>query len=131
MPTYEHVCEKCNFEWEDEYSIKANPPSVCPECKEDGHVKRLISGGSGRGIVILRGHDLTQHIKNEGKRISQEAMKNENVRANIVGEEVYHQQCLENNKLTETLVNIGKDAPTRKQQKELKKGNIKRRATTK
>ena len=58
MPTYEHRAGCCGHEWEEFYSITTDPPTVCPSCKEEGQVKRLISGGSGRGIVTLSGGDL-------------------------------------------------------------------------
>ena len=129
MPTYEHGCT-CGFEWEEEYSIKADPPTLCPECKKEGGVTRFISGGSGRGIIILAGHDLNAHLKSEGKKLHSLAMKDENVRANLIGEEKYHNQLLESNKIMDDLVSIGRDAPTHKQQKELskskKKGSFRR-----
>ena len=89
MPTYEHLCKACENEWEEFYSITKDPPTVCPKCKTKGQVKRLISGGSGRGIVVLTGRDLTEHCKAEGKRIAMEARTNENLKANLIGEENY------------------------------------------
>ena len=45
MPTYEYVCNKCGFAFEEFQSIKAEPLTICPKCK--GDVRRLISGGIG------------------------------------------------------------------------------------
>lgn len=90
MPTYEHLCQSCNYEWEDEYSIKADPPTVCPECKCEGQVKRLISGGSGKGRVELTGHEYKEKVMSDAQALKREAYRNENVMANLVGESKYH-----------------------------------------
>jgi len=84
---------------------------ICPECNSEGHVERLVSGGSGRGVVILTGRELRAHIKAEGTRIAKEAKTNENIQANMVGEERYHQQALQTSQLTNELVKIGKETP--------------------
>jgi hypothetical protein len=102
-----------------------DPPTLCPECKVEGKVKRLISGGSGRGIVRLTGHDLSAHCKAEGRKMARQAMKDENLRANLIGEEKYHNQLLQTSSIQNELVKIGKDAPTKKQQKK-KKGVVRR-----
>jgi putative FmdB family regulatory protein len=86
MPTYEHLCHHCNYEWEDIYSMKTDAPTTCPECKTEGQVKRLISGGSGKGIVEITGHDLKDKLKKEGQELKQAAMKDENLLANLVGD---------------------------------------------
>lgn len=139
MPTYEHLCLHCDHEWDAFYSIKADPPTVCPACETEGQVKRLVSGGSGKGIVILTGHEMTTSLKSQGRKMAQEMARNENLRANFVGEEVYHQQQLNAAKLENELVNIGKEAATKTKksdagekktpQKSLNKGLIKRKAT--
>lgn len=88
MPEYEHLCEnqECQHEWEAEYSIKADPPTHCPKCNQ-ATAKRLISGGSGKGIVELTGQELKDHLKNEAKREVRQV--NENKYANWVGESKY------------------------------------------
>jgi hypothetical protein len=57
MPTYTYFCEPANEEFEEFHSIMIVLDD-CPVCKEKGlpsHApKRLISGGSGRGIVELQ-----------------------------------------------------------------------------
>jgi putative FmdB family regulatory protein len=86
MPTYNLQCQTCNHEWEDFFSIVSEIPQHCPNCNQDGNVKRLISGGSGRGIVEANASELlaknTEHINEMKKR----AAKDENYRANLVGE---------------------------------------------
>lgn len=89
MPTYEHLCNNCQHEWEDVYSMKQDPPTQCPSCKVEGKVQRLISGGSGRGIVELTGHELKDKMKAEGQELKKAAMKDERILANLVGEAKY------------------------------------------
>lgn len=91
MPTYEHLCGACNKEFEDVYSINSDPPEICPLCNVSGQVKRLISGGSGRGIVELTGNDLAAHLRSEGKKLAASAGRDEKLLANLVGEDRYHQ----------------------------------------
>ncbi len=42
MPTYDYQCASCDYEWEAEQSIKADPLKECPKCKKE-FAKRLIS----------------------------------------------------------------------------------------
>lgn len=109
MPTYEHRCD-CGHEWEDFYSITADPPTVCPACEEEGGVQRLISGGSGKGIVVLTGGDLKRQIFNDAMKARKRAATDETYRANIIGEEKYHQRQLKKDAVQKDLVRIGKDA---------------------
>jgi putative FmdB family regulatory protein len=90
MPTYEHLCTKCNHEWEQFYSIKDPVPDTCPSCSEVGGVKRLISGGSGKGKVELSGQEYVDKVMADAASIKREAYRNENVMANLVGESKYH-----------------------------------------
>lgn len=50
MPTYEYVCNACNYHFEEFQSITAPPLTECPECR--GAVRRLISPGNG---LIFKG----------------------------------------------------------------------------
>jgi len=90
MPSYEHFCESCEYEFEEEYSIKADPPKVCPKCGKET-VKRLISGGSGRGIVELSGQDLKDKLKADGAKLRHETYSSEKKYANFIGEQRYQQ----------------------------------------
>lgn len=96
MPTYEMKCfqEGCEHEWEDFFSIKADPPTVCPKCNTEGKVKRLISGGSGRGVVELTGNELKQKVMADAAALKREAYSNENVLANLVGDTKLHNNTL-------------------------------------
>lgn len=96
---YEHLCTKCEQEFEDEYSIKQDPPTKCPLCGEEGSVKRLISGGSGRGIVELTGHELKAKLREDGQKLKQAAAKNENVLGSMVGESRLHNNMLQESKI--------------------------------
>jgi hypothetical protein len=91
-PTYLHQCdnEECaTEEWEDYYSISA-PIPPCPTCGKDGH--RLISGGSGRGIVNLTGDELVNKIKSDARDIENHAGKNENFAANFISPDLYEKK---------------------------------------
>lgn len=53
MPTYEYLCEKCGYEFEQFQSISAKPLKICPEdrCAQKrwgkGRVRKLVSAGAG------------------------------------------------------------------------------------
>jgi putative FmdB family regulatory protein len=96
MPTYEHLCKNCNKEFEDFYSIKAEPPNICPLCNAKGKVVRLISAVAGR--VELGHAEFRQKAKEDATSLRREMRKNENLRANIVGETAYHQMKLRDDK---------------------------------
>lgn len=90
MPTYEHMCTDCKHEWEDEYSIKQEPPTECPECHQQT-AKRLVSGGSGRGTVELYGQELVDKCRSDAQKIKSEAAKDATKYANLLGEAKYHE----------------------------------------
>ena len=87
MPTYEHLCNTCKHEWEDFYSIKADPPKQCPKCQAET-VTRLISLG-GQGVVELTGQDLIDKLKSDAKKMKSDAAKSEKVYANLLGDDRY------------------------------------------
>lgn len=87
MPTYEHRCDTCKHEWEADYSIKADPPKECPECKAET-VTRLISLG-GKGIVELTGQELVEKVKADAQVLKKDAAAKEKVYANLLGEDRY------------------------------------------
>lgn len=91
MPTYEflHQVEECNHEWEEYLSIKAPDPEECPKCKTKGNIIRLISGGSGRGIVELSGQDLVDKVKADTKQLKKDMYNSEKIYSNMVGEGHY------------------------------------------
>lgn len=97
MPTYEFKCQaevdgkECAHEWEEFLSIKAPNPEECPQCKAKGKVQRLISGGSGKGVVELTGQDLVDKVKSDIRELKGDAAKKEKVYANLLGEDKYQQ----------------------------------------
>lgn len=95
MPTYEHICRNCQHEWEDIYSIRQDPPTVCPACNTEGQVQRLVSGGAGKGIVEVTGHELKAKLKAEGQELKKSAMKSETVLANLIGESKYQSNTVQ------------------------------------
>lgn len=50
MPTYEYICEECEYQFEEFQKITDEPLITCPEC--GGKIRRIITGGSG---FILKG----------------------------------------------------------------------------
>lgn len=84
MPTYDHSCRLCNYEWEESYSINSPIPNICPKCKSEGNVKRLISGISGVKVE-LEGRELVQKLWKEGKDLAKKARTDENLAANLYG----------------------------------------------
>jgi len=51
MPTYEYRCQECGYTFSKMQAINAEREKVCPRC--GGHLKRLISGGTG---FIFKGY---------------------------------------------------------------------------
>ena len=90
MPEYEHMCTntECNHEWVDEYSIKMDPPKICPKCGQET-AKRLISL-TGRGVVELSGQDFVNKAKEDSLQIQREAATNEYKYSNLLGETAYN-----------------------------------------
>lgn len=94
MPTYEYRCTINDIEFEEFHSI-VTQLEECPICKEKNleqhKPKRLISGGSGKGNVILTGHDLIEKTKSDTAKLKQEIKTNEKLHANIVGEQRFQE----------------------------------------
>lgn len=103
MPTYLHLAKCCNKEFEDFYSIKNDPPTKCPFCNVEGQVQRLISGGSGRGIVELTGHELKAKLKSDGQELKKAALKDEKLLSNLIGESTFQQRTVEAEKFKSTM----------------------------
>jgi putative FmdB family regulatory protein len=93
VPEYEYMCmsEECKHEWCETHSIKADASKTCPECKQDT-AKRLISGGSGKGIVSLTGQDLVNKVKSDANSLENHASRSENYAANFVGDGLYQKK---------------------------------------
>lgn len=87
MPDYEHECTACQHQWEDTYSIKVDPPKICPKCGQET-AKRLISL-NGRGVVELNGEELKAKCKEEVRALKNDAAKSEKVYSNLLGEDKY------------------------------------------
>ena len=88
MPTYEYMCKECGHEWEDFHSITDEPIKICPECGKES-AKRLISGGSGKGMVTLYGHELKSKNKEDAKKWKKKIYSSESEYANVIGESKY------------------------------------------
>jgi hypothetical protein len=86
---YEHKCldPNCNYEWEDEYGIKDDPPEYCPKCGQKT-AQRLISLCS-KGVVELTGRDLTDKIKADTQALKKDMHNSEKLYSNLVGHDKY------------------------------------------
>jgi len=91
MPTYEflHDDEDCKHEWEEFLKMSDPIPEECPKCHAKGGVKRLISGGSGRGVVELTGQDLVDKVKEDTRKLKEDMHRDPNIYANMLGEDRY------------------------------------------
>ncbi len=91
MPTYCHKCSdvECAHEWEDIYSISAEPPKVCPKCNKET-AQRVISYAT-PGTVELVGQDLVDKVKSETKQLKKDMSNDAKKYANLLGESLYHQ----------------------------------------
>lgn len=89
MPTYNHRCDSCEHEFELDYSIKADPPKVCPECKQET-VRRMISGG-GMSRMDLTGEEFLAKLPEDKRKLMKEIGSKESTFANMVGESAYHE----------------------------------------
>lgn len=104
MPFYDHLCSACGEVFEDFYSAKKDPPTICQLCGVDGYVQRQIPDVV-HGRVPLTGQELKQQIKKDTQSMRAKVSKNENVKANMVGEEKYNQHVIAMDKLKETYKN--------------------------
>jgi putative FmdB family regulatory protein len=70
MPTYQYVCDCCQYEFERFQSIKARPIRKCPKCGRLG-VQRLIGAGAG---IIFKGSGFYQtDYRSEGYKKAKES----------------------------------------------------------
>lgn len=63
MPTYEYQCKSCGYEFDELQSIKAEPLTICPQCKQPS-LKRLLSGGAG---LVFKGSGFYQTDYNKSQ----------------------------------------------------------------
>ena len=56
MPTYDYICDACGHEFEAFESMKADPQTVCPQCRE-AKLRRKIGGGA---AIIFKGSGFYQ-----------------------------------------------------------------------
>jgi putative FmdB family regulatory protein len=56
MPTYDYICDTCSHEFEAFESIKADPQTVCPECREST-LRRKIGAGA---AILFKGSGFYQ-----------------------------------------------------------------------
>jgi hypothetical protein len=90
MAIYEHVCFACSGFFEEIYSYRDAPPTICSLCGVDGQVKRIPSLPA-RGRVPLTGQDLKKQTFKEAQDLKREMATNETLRANLIGEDKYNE----------------------------------------
>src|SRR4051794_30399967 len=56
MPTYDYICDSCSHEFEAFESIKADPQTLCPECREPS-LRRKIGPGA---AILFKGSGFYQ-----------------------------------------------------------------------
>jgi len=72
MPTYEYICDNCQYQFEQFQSIKARPIRKCPKCGKLS-VQRLIGAGAG---IIFKGSGFYQtDYRSEGYKKAAENEK--------------------------------------------------------
>jgi putative FmdB family regulatory protein len=99
MPVYEFMCD-CQYRWEDILHHADPIPTVCPDCNQEGKVKRLISLTS-HGKVELTGNELKIKLKEDGRKLKAAASKDENLYANLVGPQNYENNLASKKKADE------------------------------
>jgi putative FmdB family regulatory protein len=72
MPTYDYICENCEYEFEQFQAITARSIRKCPRCGKMS-LKRLVGSGSG---VIFKGAGFYQtDYRSEGYKKAQKSEK--------------------------------------------------------
>jgi putative FmdB family regulatory protein len=56
MPTYEYLCDACGHEFEAFESIKAEPQTICPSCRQ-ARLRRKIGAGA---AILFKGSGFYQ-----------------------------------------------------------------------
>jgi hypothetical protein len=94
MPSYSYWCDRVNEEFEEFHSIMIvlDKCLLCEKAGREQHCpKRLISGGSGRGIVELTGDELVKKTKEDAAKFKKEVYSNEYQYASVIGENRYQE----------------------------------------
>jgi putative FmdB family regulatory protein len=73
MPTYDYICDACGHEFEAFESIKADPQTICPTCKEI-KLRRKIGPGA---AILFKGSGFYQtDYRSESYKAGQKADTN-------------------------------------------------------
>jgi len=75
MPTYDYICKKCSYEFEEFQSMKAEPLKTCPQC--GGFIERKI--GSGAGLLFKGSGFYITDYKNKGRSDSKKKSADKSV----------------------------------------------------
>lgn len=101
MPFYDHKCFQCEGIFEEFYSAKNDPPTTCSLCGVDGYVQRQIPDVV-HGRVPLTGQELKKSITAARNNMHSKVAKNEDLRANIIGETAYEKHLTAQEKIKDT-----------------------------
>jgi len=72
MPTYDYMCENCEYEFEQFQTITAKPLRICPKCGKR-KLKRLI--GTGAGVIFKGSGFYETDYRSESYKKAQESDK--------------------------------------------------------
>ncbi len=70
MPTYDYVCDACEYTFEEFQSITASTLKKCPSCKKN-KLRRLI--GTGAGFIFKGGGFYETDYRSDGYKKDQKA----------------------------------------------------------
>lgn len=104
MPVFDFECS-CGYVFEEYLTTTELPPSVCPKCKKVGEITKLFPTNI-QVRIALSGHEFRQKLADDEKQIRRELQTNEKLRANICGEDKYHQISTEQSNLSKDLKNL-------------------------
>jgi putative FmdB family regulatory protein len=91
MPLIELQCDDCKHEFEDFYNAYNPKIEECPKCNSK-NLTQLISMCKTKGSVELTGAELNASVKEATNKMRQRLHKDENFRANVIGEARFNKQ---------------------------------------
>lgn len=108
MPVYDYICENdnCEYEWDDLVDAANPAPTTCPECGEE--TVRKVMSLCAPGRVELGRLEKRDKIKQDTAKLIQEASRNENLCANLVGESKFEENLALEKKVNEVRPKIKK-----------------------
>lgn len=104
MPFYDYKCKSCNKVWESFHGTSVTSrDKACKFCKSDD-IKILIHPVKGKRE--LTGYDLKESISAGAAKMVKEAENNENILANLVGEDKYNDNVIQAREDESDIINM-------------------------